>query len=191
MKANLAGAVSWSFEFENQPWFSGFRDLATNGVDKPVLNVFRMFGLMKGNRVQVTGNRMYPLQLFTDSSVRGSTDIGGLATKDEHSAAVLIWNYHDEDIINAGEEVSLQMNGLPTVKIKMTEYRVDQEHSNSYERWKQMGSPKQPTAKQIKQLEKAGQLYREKKSKTINTSETAAIKIRVPRQAVVLLQFSW
>jgi xylan 1,4-beta-xylosidase len=39
---NLIGAVSWSFEFENQPWFAGFRDLATNGIDKPVLNVFRM-----------------------------------------------------------------------------------------------------------------------------------------------------
>src|SRR5438874_13470292 len=38
---NIEGAVSWSFEFENQAWFDGFRDLATNGVDKPVLNVFR------------------------------------------------------------------------------------------------------------------------------------------------------
>ena len=25
---------------------AGFRDLATNGVDKPVLNVFRMLGMM-------------------------------------------------------------------------------------------------------------------------------------------------
>jgi xylan 1,4-beta-xylosidase len=191
MKANLAGAVSWSFEFENQPWFYGFRDLATNGVDKPVLNVFRMFGLMRGNRVEVTGNRMYSLQQFTDSSVRGTTDIGGLATKDEHSAFVLIWNYHDEDISNEGEEVSIQLNGLPAGKIKMTEYRVDKEHSNSYELWKQLGSPQQPTAKQIKQLEKAGQLYRNKKSKKINTSETATVKLPLPRQAVVLLQFSW
>jgi len=39
---NLQGAMSWSFEFEGQKWFDGFRDLATNGVDKPVLNVFRM-----------------------------------------------------------------------------------------------------------------------------------------------------
>ncbi|MEP7323943.1 MAG: beta-xylosidase, partial [Saprospiraceae bacterium] len=41
---NLQGAVSWSFEFENQEWYAGFRDLATHGVDKPVLNVFRMLG---------------------------------------------------------------------------------------------------------------------------------------------------
>jgi len=34
------------FEFEGQPYFEGFRTLATNGVDKPVLNFFRMAGLM-------------------------------------------------------------------------------------------------------------------------------------------------
>ena len=52
-QVNLAGAVSWSFEFKNQPWFAGFRDLATNGVDKPVLNVFRTLGQMRGQRVAV------------------------------------------------------------------------------------------------------------------------------------------
>lgn len=41
---NLLGSVTWAFEFENQPYFDGFRDLATNGIDKPVLNVFRMLG---------------------------------------------------------------------------------------------------------------------------------------------------
>ena len=49
---NFEGAVTWAFEFEDQPYFDGFRDLATNGVDKPVLNVFRMFGMMGGNRVE-------------------------------------------------------------------------------------------------------------------------------------------
>ena len=39
---HLGGAVSWSFEFEGQPWFDGFRDLATNGVD--VLSSFVVEG---------------------------------------------------------------------------------------------------------------------------------------------------
>ncbi len=43
---NLLGSVTWAFEFEDQPYFAGFRDLATNGIDKPVLNVFRMLGMM-------------------------------------------------------------------------------------------------------------------------------------------------
>jgi xylan 1,4-beta-xylosidase len=49
--ANLISMLSWSFEFENTGYFEGFRSLATNGVDKPVLNVFRMAGLMGGTRV--------------------------------------------------------------------------------------------------------------------------------------------
>ena len=52
-KVNLLGSVTWAFEFEDQPYFDGFRDLATNGIDKPVLNVFRMLGQMGGDRVSV------------------------------------------------------------------------------------------------------------------------------------------
>ena len=48
---NFLGAVTWAFEFEDQPYFEGFRTLATNGVDKPVLNAFRMFGLLGSERV--------------------------------------------------------------------------------------------------------------------------------------------
>ncbi len=42
----VEGAVTWAFEFEDQPPFAGFRELATNGIDKPVLNVFRLFGML-------------------------------------------------------------------------------------------------------------------------------------------------
>lgn len=55
-EVNFLEAVTWAFEFENQPWFAGFRPLATNGVDKPVLNVSRMYGMMQGNRIAVSGD---------------------------------------------------------------------------------------------------------------------------------------
>ena len=44
----VEGAVTWAFEFENQPAFAGFRALATDGIDKPVLNVFRLLGMLGG-----------------------------------------------------------------------------------------------------------------------------------------------
>jgi xylan 1,4-beta-xylosidase len=110
-KTNLIGAVSWSFEFEDQPWFAGFRDLATNGVDKPVLNVFRMFGMMKGERVKVTGNRMYDLKTILDSSIRGpQTDIGGLAAKTDRQVTVMVWNYADKDKQSNAEPVTVKYN---------------------------------------------------------------------------------
>lgn len=48
---HLEGMLSWSFEFEGRDSFEGFRDLSTNGVDKPILNLFRMLGLMQGGRL--------------------------------------------------------------------------------------------------------------------------------------------
>jgi xylan 1,4-beta-xylosidase len=158
-KVNFLGAVTWAFEFEDQPWFYGFRDLATNGVDKPVLNVFRMFGMMKGKRVAVSGNQMYDLKTMVDSSVRRNyNDVGGLAAKDKKSATVMIWNYHDDDVIKPALNVQITIDGLLTKSATVTQYFISETHSNSYEAWKSMGSPQSPTNEQIEILENAGRL---------------------------------
>ncbi len=190
--ANLIGAVTWAFEFEDQPWFYGFRDLATNGVDKPVLNVFRMFGMMTGKRVEVQASNMYSLKNILDSSVRGQTDVGALASKNNNNAAVMVWNYHDEDKQGSVCNVKITISGIPSKKITLTQYRIDNEHSNSYEVWKKMGSPQNPTKAQIKELEKAGLLQTTGKPEKINvTGETGQINILLPRQGVSLLKMNW
>ena len=190
-KINLLGAVTWSFEFENQPWFAGFRDLATNGVDKPVLNVFRMFGQMKGNRVEATSNRMYNLNSILDSSIRKPhTDIGVLATKAEKTAAVMIWNYHDEDKADSKDVVSISLNKLPAKIVTVTAYRIDTENSNSYSEWKKMGSPQNPDAKQIAALEKSGQLKMIGKPRKFDTA-AGAFEMELARQGVALLKLDW
>lgn len=191
-KVNLLGAVSWSFEFEDQPWFYGFRDLATNGVDKPVLNVFRMFGMMKGKRIETSGNKMYPFLTVRDSSVRMGDDVGGLASKDKNNIAVMLWNYHDDDTTGAGEQVSVNIKNIPAKQVTITEYRIDKDHSNSYEVWKQMGSPKQPSQQQIAVLEKAGHLQSMGKpgKATVKDGRLTYTAI-LPRQAVALLTVTW
>ena len=190
---NFLGAVSWSFEFENQPWFYGFRDLATNGVDKPVLNIFRMFGKMSGKRVEVQGNRMYQLKTIVDSSVRGpQTDIGALATKDKNSAAVMIWNYHDEDKQAPAEPINLSISDLSAKKVKITRYLIDNKHSNSYEAWKKMGSPQSPSAEQIKELEKAGQLETDGAPFDMNLKNgQLTLNLALERQGVMLVKLDW
>jgi xylan 1,4-beta-xylosidase len=190
---NLKGAVSWSFEFEGQPWFAGFRDLATNGVDKPVLNVFRMFGMMKGMRVQTKSNRTYPLKTVLDSSIQGArTDIGALATKAKNTAAIMVWNYHDADIQSPGEIIKVDVTGIPAQKVKFTEYRIDNGHSNAYQLWKKMGSPQMPTDAQISTLKKAGQLQTMGNPRDIRVNKGVAyLKIKLPRQGVSLLMLDW
>lgn len=189
---NFLGAVSWSFEFEDQPWFYGFRDLATNGVDKPVLNVFRMFGKMKGRRVAVDGSNMYGLKAILDSGIRKQSDIGAIASKNNHEAAVIIWNYHDDDVQDIPTDIKVSITGLPSKKVKLIHYRIDGEHSNSYEVWKKMGSPQNPTPAQIFALEKAGQLQTLGKPVKLSAKNgTAETNITLPRQAVSLLVLNW
>ena len=148
---------------------------------------------MGGNRVEATSNRMYPLKLIMDSSVRGKqTDIGVLATKDKRSAGVMIWNYHDLDIQGKAEKIAVTINDIPSRKITVTHYRIDDQHSNSYEVWKKMGSPQNPNASQIKELEQAGQLETVSPPKALLLkSSILAMDIDLPRQGVSLLKIDW
>ncbi len=191
-KANLLGAVSWSFEFENQPYFYGFRDLATNGIDKPVLNVFRMYGMMSGSRVEVKGNQNYTFSMVRDSSVRKKADIDALASKDQRSAAVMVWHYHDDDVKAEDATIEVDLKGFPAQQVNFKHYRIDNENSNSYEVWKKMGSPENPTAEQISILEKAGQLALLTSPSYLKTTNgTLKLNFKLPRQGVSLLRFDW
>ena len=112
---HIISALNWSFEFENEPWFFGFRDLATNGVDKPVLNIFRMLGMMGNKRLAVKGNLAYDFKSICNSGVRGeSPDINALASKNQNSVTVLLWNYYDKDIKDIGLPVNLSIKNIPS-----------------------------------------------------------------------------
>lgn len=192
---NLLGAVTWGFEFENQPWYAGFRDMATNGVDKPVLNVFRMFGMMGGDRIKVNQkNLSYNYLKVRDESVRGELpDINALASRKEHSISVLVWNYHDKNDLDVpSSPINIIIENIPVEKALLSHYRIDQELSNSYSKWKDMGSPQNPTKNQIEILEKAGQLhlYDSPEWKQIKGGMTN-IEMELPRQAVSLITIEW
>lgn len=189
---NLLGAVSWSFEFENQPWFAGFRSLATNGVPKPVLNVFRMFGMMSGERVQVTGGTGYSARDIVRGGVREGPDISAFAARDGNRATVLVWHYHDDDVPAASVPVAVTLSGIPAGEARVEQFRIDQEHSNAWELWKRMGSPQEPTAEQYAALERASELAMLGEPSTVRVVDgRAALGLLLPRQAVSLLRVSW
>lgn len=191
-KVNFKGAVTWAFEFEDQLWFDGFRDLSTNGVDKPVLNIFRMFGMMHGTRVDVSGGKFTPFTII-DSGVKGNDpDINALACKDDNMVSVMVWNYHDDDIIVPSTPVKITINGLSSPRVLVNEYRIDKENSNSYEVWKKKGSPQNPTSEQFKTLEAAGKLEMFSSPYWANTKNgLIELSLNLPRQGVSLFQLEW
>jgi xylan 1,4-beta-xylosidase len=191
-KVNLEGALTWAFEFEDQPYFAGFRDLATNGIDKPVLNVFRMFGMMRGNRLEAKSSGMATLDSMLEKGVKDSPDIGVFATRDDRQIAIMLWNYHDDDLPGPAADIDVTVTGVPAGRVLMHHYAIDADHSNSYEVWKKMGSPQSPSDAQYAQLERAGQLELAGSPEWRNVADgKMALKLALPRQGVALLTLSW
>ena len=188
----LEGATSWSFTFENVPWFDGFREMATNGVGKPVLNVFRMFGMMGGHRVEVKGNS-FDARAIIDSGVRGAQpDVSALASRKDREAAVMVWNYHDDDVPAPDASVQVAVRGVPAERVLLHHYRIDEEHSNSYAVWLGMGAPQQVSREQYAELERAGKLQLLGAPRWVDVTDGAVtLDFPLPRQGVSLLRLEW
>jgi xylan 1,4-beta-xylosidase len=170
----VQGMLTWAFQFEDQPYFAGFRTLATNGIDKPVLNVFRMLGMLRGKTLAVEGN--------------------ALAVRNERGVSVLLWNYQDDDVPGPDADVSVAITGLPATAVRMLErhYRIDEHHSNAYSAWKEMGSPQKLADGQYARLESAGQLELLESPKWISSrGEAVQFKVTLPRQSVSLIELTW
>jgi xylan 1,4-beta-xylosidase len=186
--------LSWSFEFEDRDYFEGFRSLATNGVDKPILNLFRMLGLMSGDRVKVTSTGAVALDRLIHTGARLTPDVDALATYAPRRAYALVWNYHDINEPAPATAVSVIVHGIPTGvnRVLLTQYRIDDTHSNAYTVWQQMGSPQHPDQQQYAQLQAAGQLQLLTSPTWLNVRNgTLEISSEMPRQAIALFQFTW
>jgi xylan 1,4-beta-xylosidase len=193
-KVNLLAMLSWSFEFENKDYFEGFRTLATNGVDKPVLNVFRMAGLMSGNRVMTASSGQVQLDDILSTGVTQAPDVDAIATKADREAAVMLWNYHDDDLPAASAEVEVTVAGIPSgvKRVLLEHYRIDNTHSNSYTVWKAMGSPQAPSPEQYAQLKAAGKLELLSSPKWLDVRNgKVMIETGLPRQATSLMRLKW
>jgi xylan 1,4-beta-xylosidase len=191
---NLMGALTWAFEFEDQPYFAGFRALATNGIDLPVLNVFRMMAKLTGRRLPVVSNGDAGVEAIMRDGVRRAPDVSALASLAPGKLAVMVWHYHDDDVPGPDANVSLELSGLPSAasSARVSHYRIDEMHSNAFAEWKRMGSPLAPTRAQYDLLEAAGQLGQLDALSTVRVEKgTAMITFGLPRQAVSLLVLEW
>ena len=185
----VQGAVTWAFEFEDQPAFAPLRALATDGIDKPVLNAFRLMGKLGGEWVKTESDGKLPLDQVVAQSVAVVADVNAVATRNGNEVNVLVWNYHDADVVAQDARVQIAIDGLKGAHAIESELRVDATHSNAYRAWLEMGSPAKPSVEQVAQLEKAGQLEETVRERRIPVSQGAAqIELTLPRQGAVLVR---
>ncbi len=189
---NLEGALTWAFEFEGQPYFAGFRSLATNGIDKPVLNVFRMFSRMDGERLPVSSNAATPLDEMLKSGVINRPDVSALAARDGKRITILAWHYHDDDLPGPPAAIDIDLTGTPNGSPAVVRTLVDEGHSNSFTAWLAMGSPQNPSTAQIQELEEASKLKPIDQATSVTPADSGCrIRFDLARQGVTLLELEW
>jgi xylan 1,4-beta-xylosidase len=153
-----------------------------------------MFGMLGGERVQVTSSAALPTEDVVRSGVRGQPDIKAIATRSDHEIQILIWNYHDDDLPAPAAPIDLMVEGLPPdAKRALSEhFRIDAHHSNSFTAWKEMGSPQSPSPVQDQQLQDAGQLQLLSSPAWISLDQGAAhLQFALPRQGLSLVRIAW
>ena len=126
--------------------------------------------------------------------MRGAPDVSALASLEGKKLSVMAWHYHDDDVPGPDAAVELTLTGLPLAsgEARLTHYRIDESHSNSFAAWKRMGSPIAPNEKQYAELEAAGKLARMEAPATVRIDGgQATLPVALPRQAVSLIVLEW
>ena len=190
----LIGNLTWAFQFEGQPYFAGFRELATNGINKAVLNGFRLLGLMTGHGLTVESDGAVSLEEALSSGVRQQPDVNAMAAADQDSLTVLVWNYHDEDVNTEPTTVQVVVEQLPPAaeRVLLEHYRVDEHHSNVYPHWLAMSSPQNPSPEQLRQLQQASELELWESPRWVEVQNGRwTQEMTMPRYSLSLLKLSW
>ena len=153
----LGGVLTWAFTFPGTSYFAGYRALATNGINLPVMSAFELLGRLAGTRVPVTSSGARTLDDVLADGVRGQPDVDGMATLDGAAIQVLLWNYHDDLVTAAAAPVRLAITVPASFgsSVRVSHLRVDESHGDAYTVWVAQGMPASPTAEQIAALRAA------------------------------------
>jgi xylan 1,4-beta-xylosidase len=120
-------------------------------------------------------------------------DVNAIATRAPQEVDVLLWNYHDDDVKVPAANVQVHIDGLPQKqRVRVEQFRMDEDHSNAYRAWLDIGSPATPTPEQQAALERAGALANiGSPQKMMTKGGKLTLPLELPRQGVELARISW
>ena len=191
------GMLTWAFQFEDGGYFEGRRCLSTNGVDKPVLNVFRLLAMLGGARLEadVAGAESGDARVEANATRTGAGDADGgaptvLAAADGSGAVQILLVRHVDDWDDHRDgTVRVTIAGLvPGRAYRVSERRVDAVNANAYASWVAMGSPQDPSADERRRLEEAAALEPvDRSSATADEHGALTVPVELATHAICLL----
>lgn len=186
--------LTWAFLFVGERCFEGTRAFSTQGIDKPILNLFRMYARMGDQAVYFeSSGAQDPLAYADENGMESPPDVSGFATLAGGQLAILIYNHHDDWDKAEACAIHLQIEHPPFGggQVTMQHYRIDEYHSNAYTEWVRQGRPMYPTEAQREAIKAREGLepLRTPQSFTV-TDKVLTLDFTLPVHAVSLIVIS-
>lgn len=144
--------LTWAFMFVAERCFEGTRAFSTQGIDKAIFNLFKMYAHLGDRQVGFISSGAQDAGAYADRWGTGSApDVSGFAAlSGQKSLAVLVYCHHDDWNLCGERQVELEFANLPFDRRELTlkHYRIDAAHSNAYPEWLRQGKPMYPTGGQ-------------------------------------------
>ncbi|HML49189.1 MAG TPA: beta-xylosidase, partial [Clostridia bacterium] len=138
--------LAWAFMFENERCFEGTRTFTTQGIDKAMFNLFKLYEMLGENRLALTSSRdLDPLAFTDDFGTAEGPEVDGWATEKDGAVQVLLYCHHDDWDVKQDFDIKLALKNLPfDGPARVTHYRIDAGYSNAYAEWARQGRPNYP-----------------------------------------------
>lgn len=182
--------LAWAFMFEGERCFEGTRTFSTQGINKPVFNLFQLYAKLGTQRVALESSRdLDPLTFADENGTAEGPEIDGWATVGANdSVQILLYCHHDDWDVQGTFDVDLKLSNLPSGRMQVRHYRIDAEHSNAYAEWMRQGMPDYPNAGQYAAIKARDGLELLAPPETVLVTEGgAALQFSMPVHAVSLL----
>ena len=147
--------LAWAFMFEGERCFEGTRTFSTQGIDKAVFNLFKLYAKLGSQLLGLSSTACKDLQKYKDFWGTGEgAEIDGWATlSGTKSVEALIYCHQDSWDTDVLYPVEFSAENLPFKgPYKITHYRIDGDHSNAYAEWQRQGRPDWPDASQYEAI---------------------------------------
>ena len=127
--ARVHQATTWSFYFEGERFFEGTRSLFTaQGIEKPVLNAYRMLSRLGDTRLAVESSHAWSLERLDDGEAAMPEEIDALATAGRDGVSVLVWRHADDQYATDARDadVVVRLERLPFGgPLRVSHWRID------------------------------------------------------------------
>lgn len=181
--------LTWAFLFVGERCFEGTRAFSTQGIDKAILNLFRMYA-------HLGDQQLYLAASSTNDSLTDAPPevpaVSGMATRTAAGeVAILIYHHHADWDRAADCAIRLDIEHLPFTSDQVTvqHYRIDHAHSNAYAAWVQQGRPMYPTPEQRAAIKAREGLELLEAAHTLALQDNGSLRLdfRLPAHAISLL----